>query len=369
MSSLIDRLPNELHHNILSNLDSSILQPCRLVCRQWTNISNEYFLPAVYFSEPTDFPRFLAIAKHDCIARHIQSITFTKNFFGKEQQKVRTEDEQSARGPLSVRQDANIGDGDTNLLYSSHLLHEFRKLEKLTISDSRDFETLEWECMACNSMATGQLALREDPIARQLVMLQAAIASASIRLKELRVEWFNTKFSLSGGADIGQNWKLLTVLRLGILHDEESHGIEDLRVVIGQLANLRQLHLSSVGQHRTHLDALVNSREIAWDGLTDLTLQRFVVEEWTLQRLLNIPSMESTSLYNIELEYGGCWRSIMTSLQKKKFERVCLSGWLANGTEDEGWGGEGLLQEVAEWYMRDVQNKGKCPLTTESMNL
>jgi hypothetical protein len=32
-----------------------------------------------------------------------------------------------------------------------------------------------------------------------------------------------------------------------------------------------------------------------------------------------------------------------------------------------GW--EGLLQEVAEWCMRDVQNKGKCPLATESMNL
>jgi hypothetical protein len=369
MSSLIGRLPKELHHNILSNLESSTLRPCRLVHRQWTDIGNEYFLPAVYFSEPTDLPRFLAIAQHDCIAGHVRSIAFTKNFFGKEHQKHRTEDEQSARGPLSVQQDANLGDGDTNLLYSSHLLHQFRKLEKLTVSDSRDFETLEWEGMARNFMATGQLALREDPIARQLVVLQAAIARASIRLKELRVEWFNTKFSLSKAADVGQTWKSLTVLRLGILHDEESGGIEDLRVVLGQLTNLRQLHLSSVGQRRTHLNSLVNNREIAWNGLTDLTLQRFVVEEWTLQRLLNVPSMESTSLYNIELEYGGCWRSIMANLQKKKFERVCLSGWLANETQDEGWCGEGLLQEAAECCMADVQNKGECPLTIESMNL
>jgi hypothetical protein len=66
------------------------------------------------------------------------------------------------------------------------------------------------------------------------------------------------------------------------VHDEESYGIEDLRVVLSQLTNLRQLHLSCVGLHRTHLDSLVNNREIAWNGLTDLTLQRYVVGEWTL---------------------------------------------------------------------------------------
>jgi hypothetical protein len=257
-----------------------------------------------------------------------------------------------------VQQDVNLGDSDTNLLC-------FRKLEKLTVSDGRDFETLEWEWMGHNLMATGQLVVREDPIAKQLVVLQAAVARASIRLKELRAEWLNTRFFLSEAADIGQTWRSLTVLRLGILHDEESHGIEDLRAVLSQLTNLRQLHLSSVGPHRTHLDSLVNNREITWNGLTDLTLQRFVVEERTLQRLLNQPSIESISLYSIELKYGGCWRSIMTNLQKKKFKQVCLSGWLANGTEDEVWGGEGLLQEVAEWLMRDMQNKGECPLTTE----
>jgi hypothetical protein len=145
-------------------------------------------------------------------------------------------------------------------------------------------------------MATGQLALREDPIAKQLAVLQAAVERASIRLEELRVEWLNISFFFSKAADIGQTWKSLTVLRLGILHDEESYGIKDLRVVLGQLTNLRQLHLSSVGQHRTHLDSLIDRREIAWHGLSDMTLQRSVVEECTLQKLLNIPSMENTSL-------------------------------------------------------------------------
>jgi hypothetical protein len=114
MSSLIDRLPKELHHNILSKLDSETLQSCRLVYRKWTDIGNEYFLPAVYFSEPMDLRRYLAIAQHGCIAGHVRSITFNKDIFGKGQRKHRTENERSALRPLSVHQDTNLEDGGTN---------------------------------------------------------------------------------------------------------------------------------------------------------------------------------------------------------------------------------------------------------------
>jgi hypothetical protein len=182
---------------------------------------------------------------------------------------------------------------------------------------------------------------------------------------------------LSNATEFGQTWKSLTVLRLGIVHDEDSRGIEDLRLVLGELTNLRQLHLSSVGPYLTHLDSLVNKRMIPWNRLADLTLRRFVVGEATIQRLLDLPSVRSISLCNICLKDDGCWISIMTRLQKKRWERVSLSGWLANITTDEGWGGDSnedgnLLKKVTEWLMedhRDAEGGRECPLTTENMNI
>jgi hypothetical protein len=181
----------------------------------------------------------------------------------------------------------------------------------------------------------------------------------------------DTKFFLFKAAQIGRSWKSLTVLRLGIVHDERSRGIQDLKLVLEELTNLRQLHLSSVGPCLTSLDLLIDTR-VAWNGLTDLTLQRFEVGESTLRELLDIPSMESVSLRNIALQGDGCRIRIRTSLGKKRFERVYLFGWLVNITTDEGWGGDSnedgsLLKEVTEWLMTDVENKGECPLTTENI--
>jgi hypothetical protein len=373
MSSLICWLSPELHHSILSNLDLRTLQQCRLVKRQWRDIGNEYFLPAVRLREPKDLLRLLAIAQHDCISRYVRSITFTADVFGNEQQEPGTEDEESDRQSLSVQEiAANLRDGDTSLLCISRLLHRFQKLEKLTISDGQSFETIEWEWIGHNLTDVGRFAVHENAVARQLVVLQAALARASIRLDELCAEWLDTSFFLSKAAEIGQIWSSLKVLRLGIVHDRTSRGIGDLREVLGQLNNMRQLHLSSVGPCPTHLESIVDNRWINWNRLTVLTLRRFVIRESTLRWLLDIPSIKSISLRNMALDADGCWMNLLTNLREKEFEEVWLSGWLANGTMDGGWGGDSnvdgdLLQNVAEWLMRDARKKGECPLTTENM--
>ena len=67
----------------------------------------------------------------------------------------------------------------------------------------------------------------------------------------------------------------------------------------------------------------------------------------------------------------------MTKLQKKDWEHVYLSGWLAYATMNGGWGGDSsedgtLFKEVTAWLLRDREdlgNDGECPLTAENMNL
>jgi hypothetical protein len=388
MSSL-NTLPIELLREILSIFriyDISTLQECRLVQRQWKKICDEYFLPDVCFSRPQDLLRILAIAEDECIAGHVRSITFAEDIFREELQEQWTEDEQSNRQLPSVQENAHSGDGDTSLPRISRLLCLFKRLKKLTISKAQTLDTVqimamrqlpEDEAAVAFQLAAReharQLAMRDNAVARQLVVLHAALSHASIHLDELCVERLNTTFFLSRAAEIGQNWKSLTVLRLGIVQDEELRGVEDLKTVLHELTNLRQLHLSGAGPHITPLDPLLND----WNQLIGLTLRQFVVGEPTLQALLNVPSLRSISLHNILLEDDGCWIRIMAGLQMKNWERVSLSGYLANMTADEGWGGDSnkdgdLLKEVAEWLMDDYGdegNKRQCPLTTENMNL
>lgn len=73
------------------------------------------------------------------------------------------------------------------------------------------------------------------------------------------------------------------VLHLGLVHDREARGIGYLRVVLGQLADLRQL---------LHLESLVHKRGFVCNGLTDLTLHRLVSREQALHWLLNMPSFK-----------------------------------------------------------------------------
>jgi hypothetical protein len=356
--------PPELLFEIISYLDTRNLKKCRLVNRQWTEICDEYFLSAVYLSKPTHLTQLLAIAQHARIAGHVRSITVTEGIFAREQEKHCIENEQNDIRLLSdLAGNANLGDNDTR-----PLLHSLKRLKKLTVSDECSFDTIEWEWMRPD---TAQLAVRAHAVTRLFGVVQALLLRAPIHLDELRAEWLDTKFFLSKAAQIGQTWKSLTILGLGIVHDEESRGIQDLKLVLDELTNLRQLHLSSVGPCFTHLDSLVNNRIIAWNGLTDLTLRRFQVGELTLQRLLNIPSMERISLHNIALKGDGCWIRVMTKLQKEKLERVRLSGWLANNMTNQGWGDsngdENLLEEVANWLMTDAENNGECPFTTENI--
>jgi hypothetical protein len=381
----LSRLPIEILREILSILDTRTAQECRLVQRQWTKICDEYFLPDVCFSRPGDLLRLHGIAKDECITGHIRSITFAEDIFREELQEHWIEDEQSNRQLPSVQEDANSMDGDTSLERISRLLYLFKRLKKLTISEAQALDTV--QIMALRQLPEGeaavafqlaareharQLAMRDSAVVRQLVVLHASLSHASIHLDELCVERLNTTFFLSRAAELGQNWKSLTVLRLGVVQDEELRGVEDLKTVLHDLTNLRQLDLSGSGSHTVPLDPLIND----WNQLTELTLRQFVVEEPTLQTLLNTPSIRSINLHNILLEEDGCWIRILTGLQMKNWERASLSGYLANMT-DGGWGGDSnkdgdLLKEVAEWLMDDYGdegNKRQCPLTTENLNL
>ncbi|KAH5617401.1 hypothetical protein HBI23_257660 [Parastagonospora nodorum] len=219
--------------------------------------------------------------------------------------------------------------------------------------------------------------LAGDAVAWQLVVLQAAIASASMRLEELHVEGLDVKFFSSKAADIGKIWKSLTVLRLEIVQHDNAHGAQDLGCALRELTNLKQLYLANTGACLTRLDSLVEKQETAWSRLTQLTLQRFVVSAPTLQRLLSIPSIVRTSLCNIILDGDDCWIRIMTRLREKRWEHVHLSGWLVNIEMDDGWAGDSdkdgsLFRQVTEWLMEErvaVGNMRDCPLTIDNMNV
>jgi hypothetical protein len=156
MSSL-NPLPIELLREILSifrNYDTSTLQNCRLVQRQWKKICDEYFLPYVCFSRPQDLLRLLAIAKDECIAGHVRSVTSVEDTFREELQEQWTKDEESNRQLPSVQENANSGDGDTSLPRISRLLCLFKRLKKLTISEAQTFDTV--QIMAMRQLPEGE---------------------------------------------------------------------------------------------------------------------------------------------------------------------------------------------------------------------
>jgi hypothetical protein len=144
-----------------------------------------------------------------------------------------------------VQENAHCGDDDTGLQRISGLLYLFKRLRKLTISEARTLDTVqitatrrlqEGEAAIALQLAEHehamQLAMCDNAVTRQLVVLRAALSHASIHLDELCVERLNTTFFLSRAAELGQAWKSLTVLRLGIVQDEELRGVEDLKVVL-----------------------------------------------------------------------------------------------------------------------------------------
>jgi hypothetical protein len=86
----------------------------------------------------------------------------------------------------------------------------FQRLESLAISDGRPFPT--WYRQRDWSSGTTTV---------QLDNLQPVLSHPSVRLSALSVEWVHTRLFLSKAAEIGQMWRSLTILRLGLLCDEE----------------------------------------------------------------------------------------------------------------------------------------------------
>jgi len=79
-------------------------------------------------------------------------------------------------------------------------------LKKLIVAGGRSWNTIEWERIRGYLTAKGPVLVLEDAVARQLAVLQATAACASIRLDELRTEWLDTKFFLSNAAETEQSW-------------------------------------------------------------------------------------------------------------------------------------------------------------------
>jgi hypothetical protein len=102
----------------------------------------------------------------------------TRGIFAKEQHYI----EDKIRFLSDLAENANIGGDD------ARPLHSFKKLEKLTVSDERSFETIEWEWMGYNLTATAQLAVRENAVTRLLEVLQAVLLRAPVHLDELCAE-------------------------------------------------------------------------------------------------------------------------------------------------------------------------------------
>jgi hypothetical protein len=321
-----------------------------------------------------DLPRLFDIARHDCIPRYVESITFLKRIFGEHQQDHRAGDEHPNIQLLpELQEDTTLWNDDTRLLSISGLLPRFRKLKRLAVLDGRSAEQLEWEWSGHNLFSTRPL-VHDDGITRQLTVLQDAAAHTSLHLDELCAEWLDTKFFLFKTAEISRIWKSLKVLRLGIVHDDESRGLGGLRHVLHELIHLEQLYLSCSGPRTTELDSIID-QPVSWNLLSHLSLRNIQAGEEALQMLLTLPSLKSISFSMITLEDDGCWIGIMERLQKHHLKQVCLKGWLANMAAG-AWTGDSteagsLFQEVAEWLTRDDQTVGseeKCPLTTENMD-
>jgi hypothetical protein len=353
MSPQIDELPTELLHFILAKLDPRTLRNCRLVKRQWRDIGNEYFLPAIRTAtiaqlSLTDF------VQKDIIAGHVRSIRFTK----------KESEEWPDQSNVSEATDPEPRHEIMTWLFK----HPFKRLESVTISDGRPFPTMHQQ-RDWSSEATSV----------QFENLWPVLSNPSIRLGALHVEWVHTWLFLSKAADVSPILRSLTILRLGILCDRELKGASDLRLILRGLSNLRQLELSTPEDMDLPLYSLIDigEREVAWPHLASLTLRGFNVGEPLLRRLFSLPSLRSIGIARITLCDDGCWIRLLAALQNKRWGAVHLSGWLANSTTDEGWYGDSdeggsLFEEVAEWLKCDDRRASSdkdCPLTIDNMNL
>lgn len=354
MSLQIDDLATELLHIILSKLDPGTLRNCRLVKRQWRDISNEYFLRAVCTNTIRKFSGLKNFAQREIIAWHTSSITFVK----KESEKWPDRSNAS-----EVHDPALLGQE----IATSHFKHLFKRLDSLAISDGRPFPTM---CRKRNWSS--------DATTEQFEILHSALSNSPVRLSELCVEWVDTPIFQSKAVESSQIWRSLTILRLGIFWDGDLEGLKGIQLVLRGLSNLTQLHLSTPEDLKLPLYHLINEREVTWPCLTALTLQGFVAREPILQRLFTLPSLRSISIARIVLDDDdGCWIRLMMALQKMKCKEAHLFGWLANSTTDAGWYGDSnedgsLFQEVAEWLKRDERDAGSgrgCPLTVDNINL
>jgi hypothetical protein len=159
-------------------------------------------------------------------------------------------------------------------------LNPFKRLEKLAILDGRPFPTLDWPDDS-------------DTTTKQVEVVRAALSNASLHLSEVCLEWVYTGFFSFRAAEVGQIWGSHTILRLGLLVNEDLGGVVDLKLVLRGLSNLKQLHLSTLEDGHMLLDRFVDQSKAAWHHLTDLTLRGFVAREPNLQGLLTLPRLRS----------------------------------------------------------------------------
>jgi hypothetical protein len=339
----MDQLAVELLHVIFSHLDPSTVGICRLVKRQWKEIGNEYILPATRTKTTAQLSKLVrSFTDGVVIARHVKSITFAKK-------------------PSEDWPDrSNVSEGQCGKTF----LLPFKRLARLAVLDGRPFPTMTWP---------RETPLNSDATTKQLEMLLPALSNPSVHLSDLCVEWVDTRFFLSKANELGQMWKSLSILRLGLTQNQYLSGVRDLRSVLRGLSNLRQIHLSTLEDHYLPLHYLIDERAIAWPRLTHLTLQGFVAREPTLQRLFSLPHLRSIAVARMGLESEGCWIRIMTELQTRKCAEIHLSGWLADCTTRSSWFGDSnedgsLFREVVEWLKRGDSKVGSCPLNISNMN-
>lgn len=263
---------------VMLKLDQPSLRNCRLVQRSWMAICNEFFLLHVCIKDTTSPSRLLEIARNEVVAEHVKSITYT-----------------------SVRFGATTQYSDTAPSDLKNTRFRFKRLMKITVSDGPRFPTIDWTSNV-NTAATVA-----SSCTRQLDNLHAIIADTGVNLAEVWAEWLNTSFFFSKGTTIGSIWKSLTVLRLGIVHSQDSDGCRDLKVVLRGLTNIRKLHLACREDFMAELDFLIDKEEVPWNQLSDLTLRGFAATECALQSLLELPTVRRISLGFIILINEGCW--------------------------------------------------------------
>jgi hypothetical protein len=352
MAASISQLAPELLHLIFSRLDLHSLKESRLVQQKWVHICDEYLLPEVHIRDGSSLTWLLDIAQNKTIAGHVRSITCTSNFSG---------------DPIHNAKQSESPQRDN--VYMSRIRNTvlfFSRLEKIVVSDGGQFLT--------HTITQRDEYCTTAPVSRgsclqQLQVLQAGLADTSIHLNELHAEWLDTIFFLKAPA-ISEVWRSLTVLVLGIVQNQDMHGVDDLKLVLLELTGLRQLHISSSEDFQMRLESIIDGREVPWSCLTNLSLRGFIVTESTLRRLFQILTLEDIGLAFIGLVSEGCWRRVLEGLHRHNLKRVSLSGWLINITTRRGWvhdthPGRTLFREVEQWLKEDCEETiclRKCPL-------